>query len=395
MQRIKLLLERQWWLFLLVVVLAGYWLLPVSGQVLIFPGVETTAREVWPRLFASVTTPQPGDQLTLWVQDREPWGNVYLTANGQPATLLAPQQNPDGSWTWAWRLTMPDAPAADVRFYHDCHEGCRQRGQFVLGAGSPPAPQQGVPTKLGLVFANPDRNWHGRSGWVVDLSYAQLPDDPRWGLDALAERVYHATQVGQRVLVRVEYDRRQSLPPTNDFLALRDYLAHLERIARDDRFDGVYGYVIGSDVNSLDSNRQNPSHAVTPEWYARIFNGYGEPVSANDNAVQVIRAVRPDVRVLVGTIRPWSSDQDGTITHEIDVPWLNYMNTLVARVDASTRAKAKAGIAGIAPDGFALQAPGRPNAPELAGRIAAREPAVDLHREAWKGAQAGFRVYED
>lgn len=48
-------------------------------------------------------------------------------------------------------------------------------------------------------------------------------------------------------------------------------------------------------------------------------------------------------------------------------------------------------MARTAPDGFALQAPGRP---ELADGNGVDEPRRDLTLPDWSGAQAGFRVYE-
>lgn len=71
------------------------------------------------------------------------------------------------------------------------------------------------------------------------------------------------------------------------------------------------------------------------------------------------------------------------------------MNSLVAAVDEGARAKAAAGVPLAAPDGFAVQAPGRPDAPELAGRNRAEEPRIDIKRAEWRGAQTGFRVYKD
>jgi len=109
----------------------------------------------------------------------------------------------------------------------------------------------------------------------------------------------------------------------------------------------------------------------------------------------VIHQENPRTRVLVGPVRPFKMQQDGANKYAVDAPWLNYMNTLVARLDESARKKAKAGFALTAPDGFAVNAPGRPNAPELQGRAPADEPRVDLPRAAWNGAQAGFRVYRD
>jgi hypothetical protein len=185
------------------------------------------------------------------------------------------------------------------------------------------------------------------------------------------------------------------LPPTGDYLALSQYLQYLQRLARDERLRDVYGYFLGSSYNSLGSNTLAPVRPVTPEWYARVFNGYGEEVAHADNAVQTMRAENPHVRVLVGPVQPWIIDQDGIQQYESNAPWLNYMNTLAAALDEGARAKAAAGIPLTEPDGFAVQAPGRPDAPELVGRDAGEEPRLDLLREEWDGAQAGFRVYRD
>jgi hypothetical protein len=211
----------------------------------------------------------------------------------------------------------------------------------------------------------------------------------------LATRVHQARESSLRVLVRVDYAQGQSLPPADDQLALTEYLLYLQRLARDQRLENVYGYLLGSGYNEQGSNAQAPDRPVTPEWYARLFNGYGEPVTHSDNAVQTIRAENPRARVLVGPVRPWNSDQDGERQHMIDVPWLNYMNTLVYALDSSARLKSAAGIPLAAPDGFALHAPGHPSAPELDGAAPAQEPLRDLPRDEWNGAQAGFRVYRD
>jgi hypothetical protein len=157
----------------------------------------------------------------------------------------------------------------------------------------------------------------------------------------------------------------------------------------------VYGYLIGSGYNAVDSNKMDPEHPVTPAWYARIFNGYGQAAAHADNVVQVIRAENPNVRILVGPVQPWNTDQDGEQTYGVDTPWLNYMNTLVAHLDESVQAKAAADVPLAAPDGFAVQAPGRPTAPELGAHSRADEPRFDLPRAAWNGAQAGFQVYQE
>jgi hypothetical protein len=230
----------------------------------------------------------------------------------------------------------------------------------------------------------------------VELTYARESDaQSYWSIDALAGRVIHASGQGLRVLVRVDYDRGQSLPPEGDGQALAEYLDYLRRLARDERLLGVHGFIIGSGYNALDANAEAHGQPVTPEWYARLFNGFGEDPARADNAVQAIRAENPRTRVLVGPVRPWVTDQGGVRGHSTGAPWLDYFNSLVAALDVGARAKTAGGVAQASPDGFALHAPGHPEASELAGRDPSQEPMLDLPRVAWGGAQAGFRVYRD
>jgi len=378
----------------LVLLLGGYWLVPISGQVLVIPG-GTTPALLWPHMRLEPPALRPGAPVTLWVTDVAPWANVLLTLDGQPLPLLDWRANTGGTWTWRWTFTLSDVEGHTLVFYHSCHTGCVERGRMTLGTGSAAPPPNRVPTKLGVVFASPGRNWHGRSGWDVELTYARLADQEYWGIDDLATRVRQAGAQGLRVLVRVDYAQGQSLPPANDYVALSEYLQYLQRLARDDRLRSVYGYIIGSGTNALDSNTLAPDRPVTPAWYARVFNGYGEAPTHADNAVQVIRGENPLVRVLVGPVRPWNADQDGERRYAIDVPWLNYMNTLVALLDESARTKAVSGIPLAAPDGFAVNAPGRPGAVEWEGEAGADEPRIELRRAEWGEAQAGFRIYRD
>jgi hypothetical protein len=387
-------LLRWWWVLLLVAVLGGYWLLPISGQVVVIPG-GGAGDLLWPQMRLSPDSPQPGQSVTLRVADVVPWSHVLLTADGQPAQSEKWPAGPDDTLIWEWTFIVPDDGNCALVFYRDCHTGCVERGRMTLGVEQTATPVSSVPTKLGVVFANPRRDWHGRGGWDVELTYVAQAEGAYWGIDDLAVRVRQATEKGLRVLVRVDYDYGQSLPPVDDYVALTEYLQYLQRLARDQRLRDVYGYFLGSSYNSLGSNSLDPERPVTPEWYARVFSGYGAEASHTDNAVQVIRAENPRARVLVGPVQPWSTDQDGERCYEIDAPWLNYMNTLVAALDIETRAKAAAGISLAAPDGFAVQAAGRPGALELSGRDGAEEPRRDLRQAEWGEAQAGFRVYQD
>ncbi len=481
-------LRKHWRILILIALLAGYWLLPISGQVIIVPGEG--ALSAWPQFHLEPLNPQPGEQVHVQVTDTVAWTFVTLTVNGVAAQLDEWRQNPGGTFMWTWTYTAPgrEAEASESRpyalvFYHDCHTGCIERGRIVVGrdderpTASSPAP---VPTKLGLVLPNLQRDWHRRRGWAVEIAYARLSEALYWGIDDLAARVAAHRAKGLRVLVRVDYDQGQSLPPTDDYLALTEYLEFLRRLARDERLREVYGYVIGNDFNTPEANALAPDNPVTPAWYARLFNGYGEDVGHRDNAVQVIRSENALTHVIVGPLRPWEgggekgeggrgkslsfrpdavpfrtdavSFRTDTLSFRTDtlsfrtnvrnldpstpsvsglrmtntiggtdpstpsvsdlgmtdpstpsvsglrmanVPWLNYMDRMVALLDEGARAKAAAGIPLCAPDGFDIQAPGRPDAPEMAEHARAEEPSIALPREAWEGAQAGFQVYED
>jgi hypothetical protein len=195
--------------------------------------------------------------------------------------------------------------------------------------------------------------------------------------------------------VRVDYDKGQSLPPNGDYLALDAYLQYIRRLARDARLKGVFGYIIGSGYNASDSNSLAPLAPVTPDWYARVFNGYNTAPSHQDNIVSIIRQENASARVLVGPVCPWIADQNGDLAYTVNVPWLNYYNTLAAALNASVSAKEAAGIPLSAPDGFAVQAPAALEAPELGSAAPASEPSLDLRRTAWNNARIGFGVYRD
>jgi hypothetical protein len=382
-------------LLLLAVFLGSYWLLPIQGQVLILAGSDRSHVGVWPQLWIDPVAARPGEQVALYVRDNTPWADVKLLIDGVEARRDEGYGAGNGPWTWRWQFAAPEAPAFAV-FYHSCDTGCTERARVALG-DQPAAglsPETRIPTKLGVVFANSARDWHGRAGWTVELTYVRRADDADFTIDGLARRTRQAGRLGARVLVRVAYDRQQALPPAGDEVALGEFLAYCARLVRDDRLNDVYGYIIGAGFNAAAENTQALDRPTTPEWYARVLNGYGLEPTRDDNAVQTMRAVDPRVRILVGPVAPWAADQNGALADPHDVPWLNYMNTLVARIDEAARARHEQGISLAAPDGFALRAPGRVDAPEVAARPAA-EPGVALHRAEWGDAQAGFRVYRD
>lgn len=373
------------WIIVLGLV-GGYWLLPIRGA--LFIGDAPPA--AWPQIWTEPAAPQPGEAVSVYVRDGAPWADVALMVG--PRMVRRDEAYPTGAapWTWRWQTTF--AADSPIVFYHSCATGCVEHGRASPTATRPaPAPLR-RPTKLGAVFADPARDWHGRAAWTVELTYSQRADQADWGIDSLAERIAAAEASGLRILVRVAYDQGQSLPPAGDEVAASQYLAYCARLARDDRLRNVYGYIIGGGFNSAAEQAQAPGRPATPEWVARVLVGYGLPADRSDNAVQRMHAIRPAARVLVGPVRPWIGDQDGALAVAPDAPWLNYFNTLVARIDAAVGEKNAAGIALAAPDGFALNAFGRP---EAAPDQPAAEPARDLRRPEWGDAQAGFRVYRD
>lgn len=374
--------------FLLILII-GYWLLPISGDVFIMLDEEPAE---WPRIRFEPESPRPGEQATVILADTVPWVHVKVLINSQQeGQFLRYEPNPLGG-EWFWSFTVPEGDSYQLNFYHDCDQGCvdwaSREVSTAVNTNRFPAAQ--IPTKLGVVFPNPVRDWHNRSGWVVELTYAQLAGAVYWGLDDLAARVQQSVAAGHRVLIRVDYAQGQSIP--HDEAALADYLAYLRRLARDDRLNGAYAVVIGSSYN-VDLNSQQGE--ITPDWYARVFNGYGTAVTDQNNVLAVVRAENPAWRVLVGPVQPWALDMDGARPFTIDAPWLNYFHTLVMALDEAAQERAAAGIAQAAPDGFAIDAPGNPDSPKLAEGERPLEPGIDLLSQQWHGAQIGFRIYRD
>ena len=383
-------------LSLTLLLILVYWVIPSPGQLLLVPA-DWTETTTWPRVQLDDDQLRPGETATVWIYDTTPWPHVNLFVNGTPATPHVDQYNEtSGIYQWRWTFTVPAASPTRLAFYHSCQTGCQEWTAVSTGDPLPLATTSPkTSTKLGLVFANPDRNWHDRAGWTVELTYAQLAEEDYWGINDLAARVQAASQKGLFVLVRVDYAPGQSIPPPDDQLALDSFLAYLHRLASDARLQPVYGYIIGSSFNTAGNNTLSPEKMVTPEWYGRLFNGYSLTPDRRDNALQTIRDINPNARVLVGSVAPWSTDQNGVTTYQIDAPWLNYFNTLVTVLDQSAQAKSEVGLPFVAPDGFALQAFGRPDLAQITAQDPANEPHLDLHRPDWGKAQIGFRVYQD
>ena len=184
---------------------------------------------------------------------------------------------------------------------------------------------------------NLERDWHGRSGWAVEITYAARPEEPYWGIDDLATRIAAHAENGLRVLVRVDYDQQQSVPPADDFVALSEYLAYFSRLSRDARLEYVYGYIVGNEYNTVD--------AVAIIAGSIQLHQNGMPVSLMAMVkIPIIQTMlyKPSgmktnmSRVIVGPVRPWSFDADGRITHTTQYALAElYEHTSVAYLDES------------------------------------------------------------
>ena len=210
-------------LALLILLAIAVGLLPLSGRVALLPG-DAQPTTVLPRIELDPALPLPGQAVQITVQDTAALPNVLLTVDGAAVYPSSWQTTEDGlaPWEWTWQVETPFARDYDLILYHDCDSGCIERARWSVGQRAE-RPTERTPTKLGVVFANPGREWHGKSAWDVELAYARLVDADHWGVDDLAQRVQQASAAGLRVILRVDYDQGQSLPPPGDPVALNEY----------------------------------------------------------------------------------------------------------------------------------------------------------------------------
>lgn len=372
-------MRRYRWVILILLLMLGYWLLPISGNLRIER--EQANSTVMPRIWF--------DNGFIYVRDSVAWTDVALSVNDYTISrdqTLDPQRE---QWTWRWRVTSNQLPAT-VRFYHDCASGCQQRAQLTLGDAPTPMPQTLRSTKLGAIFANPQRDWHDRAAWAIEIAYSQRANEQQWSVDELSNRVAALHDHGLHVLIRISYDQGQSLPPRDNETAFKAYMDFCARLVRDQRFAEVYGFIIGNGYNAQGENTLGAE--VTPEWAARVFNGYGLDPQRTDNIMQTMRHLRPTAQLFVGSVAAWNSDQTGALADPLNVAWLNYFNTLLHHLDETNRAKLALGMNDSAPSGFAVQAFGRITS-DLSDP--ALEPTLDLRLPEYGDAQAGFRIYRD
>lgn len=245
-------------------------------------------------------------------------------------------------------------------------------------------------TLVGATWVNNSRPWGQYWGWDVDVVYL----NPSSGFDitATGARVQAAVAAHRNVLVRVDYAAptapgapSQSLPPEDNDAARADYIGFLQTLCGTPAYAGIRGYIIGNEYNK--SSENSGGTPITPDWYARVFNGYGVDPGDTGNACDTIRTYQPGVSVLVGAVGPWMSDGNSPGTPWSPAPayWLNYFNGVCQHVFAGAAAKS------IPVDGMALHTYGRP------GTYGASEPHTSQQNfaDGWYGAQQGFQTYKD
>ena len=153
------------WLPLLV--LAGIILvLPLRGRVAFLPA-DVSPAAVWPKIELNPAIPLPGQPLQITIQDAMALPNVQLAVNGfavHPSKWEISEQGA-APWEWTWQVDAPSSSAYDLIFYHHCDSGCIERARWTVGQMDEQRTAS-TPTKLGVVFANLERDWHGKSAWA-------------------------------------------------------------------------------------------------------------------------------------------------------------------------------------------------------------------------------------
>jgi hypothetical protein len=168
-----------------------------------------------------------------------------------------------------------------------------------------------VPSSLlGVTFAGPEltatelltgeRAGPGTTGgptaWAVELAYTS---DQRFE-SVVAEEILAKQARGFKVILRVDYARKQPIPPPGDPEALRAYAATFVRLHQLTRGQ-VRWFVVGNEGN-VDAAGDNPSRVTeclggrdscAPEWYVQVYRAVRESLRAYTNAYLIVGAPSP------------------------------------------------------------------------------------------------------
>ena len=91
------------WALIAALVLGGYWLLPISGRVVIETGAPRI--ETWPQWTLDAPASHSSGPATLRITDVQPWTHVAVRANGRTIVPLEWGQSAPSRWTWTWPCT--------------------------------------------------------------------------------------------------------------------------------------------------------------------------------------------------------------------------------------------------------------------------------------------------
>jgi hypothetical protein len=161
----------------------------------------------------------------------------------------------------------------------------------------------------GITFAGPElstvellegrpaeRGEAGPPVWTVEVAYAS---DHRFDQVVTADLVAMQAR-GFRVILRVDYARKQPIPPAGDMVALSEYVRAFVRLH--EMTDGkIRHFVIGNEGN-VDTPGDDPSRVTeclggrascAPEWYVQVYRAVRAGLRSATDAYLIVGAPSP------------------------------------------------------------------------------------------------------
>jgi hypothetical protein len=127
--RLQRALRYRTWILatLILLIIGGYWLLPIHGQIVLAPEKAVDKNIVWPLVHIEPDDPVPGQLGKIFVVDNIPWAGIHMMVGGRNTKFEQVEVLEEGAtktWRWTWSYIVPDAPSYEVIVYRDCHIGC-------------------------------------------------------------------------------------------------------------------------------------------------------------------------------------------------------------------------------------------------------------------------------
>ena len=94
---------------LVLLLIVGYWLAPIQGQVFILAGSTPGVSGVWPQIWADPPVARPLDDVTIYVRDNAPWNFTKLLIDEVEVPRDLAYAPGSGPWPCGGtaRLTVP------------------------------------------------------------------------------------------------------------------------------------------------------------------------------------------------------------------------------------------------------------------------------------------------